>query len=173
MKLYHHYIPPEKMVGTKLVPPSTLQHMVPKLTEQHLAKYRDRDWFKQRGGVSKIQIPCLSCTLVDVIQMVAIPVSQIQERQRLLGGSPQRFFEIESDSLNQNCLCAYYRNDEETGEPTYDLFDPSLPLDRVADAFEKWWREEIVKGHPRRIYAGVPHIYYKGEIDITNCPVVS
>ena len=173
MKLYHHYIPPEKMVGAKLVPPSTLQRMAPELTEQHLVKYRNRDWFKQRGGVSKVQIPCLSCTLVDVIQMVAIPVSQIQERQRLLGGTPLRFFEIESDSLDQNCLCAYYRNDEKTGEPIYDAFDPSLPLDQVADAFEKWWREEIAKGHPRRIYAGVPHIYYKGEIDITNCPVVS
>ncbi|MBC8234786.1 hypothetical protein H8E77_35015 [bacterium] len=173
MKLYHFYRPPEKIVGTKLVPLSTLQQFASELAEQHASKYRNRDWFRERGGVAKIRIPYLSCTLADVVQLLAVPPALIQERQKLLGGPPLRFFEIESDSLDTNCLCVYYRNDEKTGEPIYEPFDSSLPLDKVEEDFEKWFREEIARGNPRRILVGVPHIYYKGEIDISGCPVVS
>ena len=173
MKLYHFYRPPEKMVGTKLVPLSTLQQSAPDLAEKHASKYRNRDWFQKRGGVAKIRIPCLSCTLADVVHLFAVPPALIQERQKLLGGPPLQFFEIESDVLDTNCLCVYYRNDKKTGEPIYEPFHPSLPLDKIEEEFEEWFREEIARGNPRRILVGVPHIYYKGEIDISDCPVVS
>jgi hypothetical protein len=154
------------MVGTGLVPLSTLQQALPEMGEQKGAKYRGRE------HVAAIYIPCLSCTWVDVIQMFAVSPKLIQERRRLVGDPMRPFFEIESDSLDIDRLCVYYRNDKETGEPIFDPFDPALPLDRPGEGFEEWYREEAAKGHRLRTFVGIPHILYKGEIDISNCPIV-
>lgn len=165
MKLYH--IVRENIVGTKIVPLSTLQQIAPELAEQRMAKYRGRE------GLAATFIPCLSCTWIDVVQMFAVPTKLIQERKRVLGDPPHRFFEIESDSLDINCLCVYYRNDEETGKEIFDPFDPSLPLDRPGEGFEEWFREEAAKGRRLPLFVGIPHILYKGELDITDCRIVS
>jgi len=165
MKLYHSV--PRNMVGTKLVPLSTLQRILPESAERQAAKYRGRE------HIAATFIPCLSCTWIDVIQMFAVSPELIQERRRLRGDPPDSFFEIESDSLDIECLCVYYRNDQETGDPIFDPFDPSLPLDRPGEGFEEWFREEIAKGRRLRTFVGIPHILYKGEIDITNCRMVS
>lgn len=165
MKLYH--IPPEKMVGTKLVPLTTLQRIVPELAKQSIAKYRGRE------DVAAILIPCLSCTWLDVIHMFAVSPKLIQERQRLLGGPPLQFYEIVSDSLDINFLGVYYRDDEETGNMIFESFNTSIPLDRPDEEHEKWFHEEIAAGRRLPLFAGIPHILYKGEIDISDCPIVS
>jgi len=155
------------MVGTKIVPLSTLQRIEPELAEQRMSKYRNRK------SLAATFIPCLSCTWIDVVQMFAVPPELIQERKRVLGDRPHRFFEIESDSLDINRLCAYYRNDKETGKEVFDPFDPSLPLDRPGEGFEEWFREEAAKGRRLPLFVGIPHILYKGEIDIADCLIVS
>ena len=165
MKLYH--IVPEEMIGTTLMPLATLEQIAPALGRQERAKYAGRE------HIAAMAIPCLACTWLQVLHMFAVPLDVVRRRQELLMSRPLRFFEIEIHKLNPNHLAVWYRDDEQTGHMVFDPFDTSLPVDCPDEEHEQWFRDEYAAGRPLPLFAAIPHILYKGNIDISRCSIVS
>ena len=156
MKLYH--IVPKDMRGTILYPLNRLREIFPDLYELKRAKYIGRE------EVAATYVPVLDCYWGDVVQMVAVPTEVIQRRQKLRGKELYRFFEIESDDLERSNLCAWLDD--------FVLFDPTLPVDRVSPEGKAFFEEKLRKDGWARPFVMIPHIFYKGEIDISGCPIV-
>ena len=163
MEFYHRV--PDAMVGTTLYPLETLLSVHEEVGQRQMAKYEGRE------RLARTYIPCLSCKWTEVVQMVAVPLTVIHERLRLSQAGGRRYFRISSDSLDRDRLAVYYRNDPETEAEVFDPFDESLPIDRPSPGFQEWFREAAAEGRPPRLYVGLPHILYRGEIDVSACPI--
>ncbi|MBN1933805.1 MAG: hypothetical protein JW934_04020 [Anaerolineae bacterium] len=156
MKLYH--IVPQEMRGTILYPLNRMQEVFPEIYEQERQKYAGRE------EVAATYIPVLNCHWVDVVQMFAVPTHVIQRRQQLRGGKPLRFFEIESDRLDQFRLCAWLDD--------FVLFGPHLPVDRVSPESEALFERRLREQGSARLFIYLPHILYQREIDVSACRIV-
>jgi len=147
------------MRGSILYPLNKLLEVYPDLYEQKRAKYAGRE------HVAATYIPGLDCYWGDVVQMFAVPAKIIQKRQKTRGGDPFSFFEIDSDGLDPSKLCAWVGDE-------FVLFDPKLPVDRTSEEIEADFERRVREKGSARLFILLPHVLYKGEIDISSCPIV-
>jgi hypothetical protein len=157
MKVYH--LIPESIRGRTLYPLNRLKNLFPDIYEKENGKYQGRE------STREIYIEPLRCYWGDVVFLCPVPTKLIQERQRMKGRGPLRFYEIETDDLIQTRLAV--------GLFHFVPFKPGEEHTRPYSKFEGAFEEAMETGnHPPFLFLGLPHVVYKGEIDISRCSVV-
>jgi hypothetical protein len=177
--LYHHL--PSDLKGTTLYPLNELKSKFPDIYENELSKYAGRE------NITQQHIPLFdNCLWNDVIFMTALnPQELFNERRRAGWGStaPQLYLKIDPRTLDPTKLGVFLfklkegsvNSPLETNDFTAYNYDELKTHAIIPQATKDYFKYEFDKGE-RRIklfYRYIPHILYKGTIDISNSEIIT
>ncbi len=163
-KLYH--MVPKNMKGDRLMPLSALKKDYPDLHDEAEAKYLNRK------EVIDEKIAPLDCTRRDVINLTAIHPSHL--KQALEGCGRVKPFDAEYYEIDPHILDPDKTIIDHHEKGLYERFDPDTigQYSEIPDKTLEHYIEEFKKGEHPFIHHGIPHILYKGEIDVSNAKKV-
>lgn len=177
--LYHHV--PKNLEGTTLYPLSVLKSKMPEVYKNEISKYDGREHVTQQ------RIPLLDdCLWNEVIFMTAVNPQELFEARTEAGWGkipPQKYFRIDSSTLNQEKLAVYLFKVKEINAKSGVKPDDFIKfnqndIDKYAilpQETKNYFRYEHEHGQPkiRLFYRYIPHVLYKGEIDISNAEIIT
>jgi hypothetical protein len=115
----------------------------------------------------------------DVVQFLPTHPRKVFELQRDLGLIPKvppyKFYEINTDSLDPDKLVIFFKTapGEENTEVRW-LHDVDLSsLQTVQKATLEYYKSLIGTGELPFNYQFIPHVLYKGTVDITNVNIIT
>lgn len=170
--LYHRV--PVGMVGTILYPLNILKEIQPELYIHHRKKYDGRE------ELLTAEVPPLNCLWNDVIHMTAVSPLELKMNLALAGieYEPQSWFKIPVSKIEGDKSIAFiYRRDIglKPEFKQYEKFDPlRMDVYRTVppETIEQYKRKKAEGLIPLNFHL-VPHVLYKGEIDIADCEIVT
>lgn len=153
----------------------------PDIYKKEFSKYAGREHITQQ------RIPILgNCLWNDVLFFTALnPQELFDERRRAGWGEmrPQKYLKIDPNTLDQTKLGIFlfkFKDDDTRASTDIEDFAPYsyAELKKYAilpQATKDYFRDELNKGVPRirLFYRYVPHVLYKGAIDITNSEIIT
>jgi hypothetical protein len=164
---------PDPMIGNKIIPLNQMQTIMPRIRAINLEKYQGREEILER------KIPLLDCLWNDVVQFLPTHPRKVFELQRDLGLIPKvppyKFYEINTDSLDPDKLVIFFKTapGEENTEVRW-LHDVDLSsLQTVPKATLEYYKSLIGTGELPFNYQFIPHVLYKGTVDITNVNIIT
>lgn len=178
MFLYHRVLQ-EKMIGDILMPLNQLRESMPEVYRAAAAKYVGRE------STMKRTIPGLDCLWNDVIQLCPLHPSQIME-QRIKAGlewTQTTWYEIDPvkagfDSSNATIWLMLPGGYNDAGE----LLKPEHFVPFSLEALGQFqsltpeaidaYRTSVEKKTTFLLFNRVPHVFFKGTIDITQHKVI-
>lgn len=168
--LYHGK--PEEMVGTSLIPLSKM------IIERHdlYSKYLEK--YKGREAVVERQIPLLECSWNDVVQLLPLHPLKLFELQQQLGLIDKipdyQYFEIDPSKLDKNNTVVYFKSAPGDQFVTVKwLKDVDLDqLQGIPAETAAYYKSMVGTGEPVFNYQFVPHILYRGIIDISEARII-
>ncbi len=173
MDLYHWV--PEKMVGNVLQPLNTLREAHPDLYMEYVKKYEGRE------ALLKTKAPILGCLWNDVLHLTPVNPQEILKTYRDTGLRTRKmnFFRIPDSSLRQENLVIYKHtkraNDDWSADPTEFLPYSSATVKKFTpfpEAAREYFEREKTAGRRPLFFGFVPHVLYKGNIDVSNCETI-
>lgn len=163
----YHFVP--RMQGTTLYPLNQLKDIHPDVYEREVKKYEGREKLLGR------HVPTLNCLWNDVLFLMAVHPSEIKrviESVGLPAYRRLRMFQFDLGAFDQKRLAAWTHR--KGRHPQHSPFDPSK-YDEYRD-FEKdsaeYYKEAIAQGKRPMLPAHIPHILYKGALDISGVTIV-
>ncbi len=172
MSYFYHGIP-EHMNGDSLIPLNEMMSVDPELRAKYLEKYIGREEILER------KIPLLDCLWNDVVQLLPLHPRKLFELQQQLGIVEElpsyRYFQIETSQLDPHKTVVYFKTAPGEENVTVKwLSDVNLDdLQDVPPATVDYYKSMIGTGEPVFNYQFVPHIVYKGLIEVSGVEVVS
>lgn len=172
MNYFYHGIP-EDMKGDSLIPLNEMLSVDPELRAKYLEKYKGREEILER------KIPLLDCLWNDVVQLLPLHPSKLFELQQELGIVDKlpdyRYFQIETSQLEPSKTVVYFKTAPGEENVTVKwLADVNLDdLQDVPPATLEYYKSMIGTGEPVFNYQFVPHIVYRGTIDVASAKIVS
>lgn len=180
MQYFYHHVP-KNMVGTILYPLNELKSKYPDMYEEQHSKYNGRE------HVTRQRIPLLDdCLWNDVIFMTTLNPQKLFDARIDAGWDkiePQLYFKIDSSTLDQDKLAVYLFkfkesnierlvSDEEFVKYNQNDADKYAEIPQATKDYFKFEREN---GEPniKLFYRYIPHILYKGSIDISNAEIIT
>ena len=158
MKVYH--IVPPKVAGTTLYPLNELAKHHQEHYEKQMTKYRGREGLLQR------KILPLDCLWNDVLHFTAIPPNSVRTALEVLGFPyPEKFYAVDPAAAGfskENSVIFIPPTDCRPFEISRLPMCQAYPSETLA-YFQKM-RDE---GKRPLLYAHVPHILFKGTLDIS------
>jgi hypothetical protein len=171
MSALYHIVPPI-MVGTRIVPLSSLKSLSLSLFEVAAEKYSNRP------NVPLQRIPPLDCMWNDVVFLTAVPPQKIVRAYESCGARliKRRFYRIDPSKLNQAKATIWNAESSSKSEEDFSPFDAET-LESYGEIPQKtleYYRRMMAEGRRREmlIFAHVPHILYRGEIDVSDAEIV-
>jgi hypothetical protein len=164
---------PKSLEGSILYPLNILKDKYPEVYTKEASKYAGRE------HVRELEIPALDCLWNDVIHLSAIPPKDLKKALVDAGMDESvrmRFYQIDPESLNpENCIV--YINNKKGGSVASEAFAPynqeDLPnYSALKQETKDYYKERFAEGKRPLMFAYVPHIFYKGSIDISNLPII-
>jgi hypothetical protein len=171
MNHIYHLVPRKPVVGQKILPLNRLREIDEELYKYYAKKYEGREF------VMEYRIPPLNCIWNDVVFLNAIPPRDLFEAYKITGRTmfKRRFYKIDPAQLDhfQMSVLVYGENngvETKTFVPfqTSDLKDYS----KIPERTMRHYREVSGNNKTGLMFAYVPHILYKGEIDISQVEIV-
>lgn len=167
MAYLYHVVPPD-MRGTVLFPLNTLRDVYPDLYGVKAQKYRGRE------QVMTFRVPTLNCIWNDVLFLLAVGPQELRRAFQWVGLTRQlRFYRVDPAQLsvaNTTVMTRMNTNDPRAFEP----FDPN-DLERhavIPEATYAHWKRASSGTERLFWWLHIPHIMYKGAIDVSNAPIV-
>ena len=158
------------MQGDILFPLNTLKETAPKIYSEHVKKYIGRE------KIMKDRLPIINCLWNDVLHLSAIHPSQIKQALKEAGLTDPfdvEYFEVDPSLLNTaNTIVYLYKNDtyedkfREDNYISYDL-DSIDEYSKLPQQTTDYYKEMIAQGKKPLLYHKVPHILFKGTLDIS------
>lgn len=173
--LYHHK-PGQKgfeMRGTTLYPLNALKRTYPDVYEKQAQKYTGR------AHILQLRIPILDCFWNDVLHFTAVHPEDIQKALVDAGGSGilGEYYQIDPKSLGtkDTVVYLYTRDTHDLPEEEIIPYNPDdvATFSVMPQATKEYYAESVGKGEKPLLYHLIPHILYKGSVDVTNLPFVS
>ncbi len=170
MATFYHGIP-EDMEGDELIPLTQMFERRPDLHKKYLEKYRGREEILER------KIPLLDCGWNDVIQLLPLHPRQLFELQLQLGLITEmpkyRYFAIDSHDLDPDSAVVYFKTAPGEQYVTVKwLHDVDLNgIQAIPPATRAYYKSMVSTGEPVFNYQFVPHVLYRGVIDVTTASV--
>lgn len=168
--LYHGV--PEDMQGTVLMPLTLMLEKDPELYAKYLQKYEGREEVVER------RIPLLNCPWNDVVQLLPFHPRKLFELQKQLGvikSIPDyRYFAIDSSQLDSSRTVVFFKTSPGEENVTMKWLSEVnlLELQDIPPATVHYYESMVGKAQPVFNYQFVPHIVYRGTIDISSSPVI-
>ena len=166
--LYHDV--PENMKGNFLIPLNSMKKKNPSLYKDEVKKYKGRE------SLLKIKVPLLDCLWNDVVHLTAVHPRDLK-KALVNSGMPKnitmKWFKINLKSLEQDKTIVYlYKYEDESKD--YKKFNHSdlKKYGRIPANTKKYFKKCYNEGYIPLIFHLVPHILYKGEINIKNCDII-
>lgn len=172
---YLYHMVPRDMVGTILHPLTTLKEEYPEVYAAHMLKYRGRE------HVMDFFIPPLRCHWNDVVHLSPVEPAELIQALRDAGMENKTFafYKIDTRSLVTANLVVYlFTNLYQSAQPDASEFvsfheELTPELSRVNEATKEYFRKRIADGTLPLFFAGIPHVLYKGSIDVSAAQIVS
>lgn len=174
MQYLYHQVPKDQQ-GSILTPLNQLRASNPELYEMGAAKYKEREHIMER------RIPILDCLWNDVLHLS--PVSPTDLKSALLEAGMQEkewsFYQIDPGILDPTNTVTYlHKNIDQMAVPDVSEFVPfrfkDLPeLSQIPETTKQYWKEQYDGGVKPLIFLGIPHILYKGSIDVSVTEIVT
>lgn len=171
---YLYHLAPQNLVGTTLYPLNQLKEKRPELFEKEVSKYAGRE------RVQDIRIPSLgNCLWNDVLFLVAVPPAELRralvEAGLTLPTLTLRFFEIDPRALNlAHTTVMLPGRSGRLDDCEYKPFDPANlgTYSRLSHQTVEYYREQKELGRRPLLFAYVPHILYRGTLNISESRIV-
>lgn len=172
--LYHQV--PKNMEGAVLYPLNQLKDRLPALYQEKVRKYDGRE------HVMETRIPYLDCLWNDVLHFTAVPPQEIKKAFQELGKNPEfRFYKVDPHLLEPENTVVYlykYTYDEVSREKKFskENFEPYNPdaieqFSRLPQTTKDYYKHMFEQGKRPLMYVRVPHILYKGTLDISSLEI--
>lgn len=161
------------MEGTTLYPLNRLKDVYPKAWEEQVKKYEDRE------HMLEVKIPPLDCLWNDVLHMSPVHPVEIYEVLKDFGFKRHpEFFEIDSDTLEKENLAIYAYEDTQLNRK--DDGRKIIPYDeayilsnnKIRQITKDYFKKCQEEGKIPMTFVGVPHVLYKGSIDVKNAKII-
>lgn len=172
--LYH--MVPQEMEGTILYPLNVLKRKNPELFKKHFKKYEGRE------HVTEQFIPTLNCLWNDVLHFTAVDPHEVKNALLEAGRKdiPElKFYRIDPNLFDPKLTTVYLyaqtKKEDDMKEENFEQYIPSevgkyTPLPQIT---KDYYKEKIVKGERPLFFHRVPHILYKGSLDVSNLPIIT
>ena len=169
--LYHRM--PLNMQGDTLYPLNTLKDKWPEIYKEEITKYESREPLLAR------QIPQLKCLWNDVIHLTAVDPKVLYTELKDVGFNPppRKFYIIDPYDLEPEATIIYLNQHLKKGplaEEDVAVYNPASleQYSHFPTHTKNYYKESFSKGEKPLLYHGIPHILYKGSINITKYPLV-
>lgn len=170
--LYHKV--PKEMKGDLLYPLNELKDVYPEVYTNEVKKYEGRE------NLLKVRIPFLDCPWNDVVHLTAVDPAEIK-KALIESGRKDAFqisyFRIDPKKLDpQNTIVYLYKQKDLGGISREDNFEEYEAgkvgkYSNIPEETREYYRETISKGEKPLLYHKIPHILYKGKIDISDLEI--
>lgn len=171
MTYFYHGIP-EDMKGTELIPLNTMLEVDAELRAKYLEKYKGRE------EILECTIPLLDCLWDDVVQLLPLHPEQLFILQQKLGVVTDipdyKYFQIDASKLDPAKTVVYFKTAPGEENVTVKwLSEVNLnELQGIPPATENYYKSMVGSSEPVFNYQFVPHIIYKGSIDIVEAKII-
>lgn len=161
------------MAGTVLHPLNELRDVDPGAWARERAKYEGRE------QVLDLRVPLLDCLWNDVLHLSPVHPREIMEALEAAGHGPdrRRFFEIDATALDPSRTVVFLNSTdrEHRFDPAqWSWFAPSVvaELVRLPDSTRDYFAECARRGRRPLLFAHVPHVLFRGSLDVGGARVV-
>ncbi len=174
MPFIYHWVPKD-MQGNILYPLNRLKDTHPDIAAQNIKKYEDRG-----SRVMSQRIPILNCLWNDVLHFSLVDPQRVADELGKFGEHrTYTLYKIDPHTLEPEKTVLFINREREPGTlPRDEEFIPYDPND-----VEKWtyfpqetaayYEKRYSEGKLPLVYHGLPHVLYKGELNIKNLPIIS
>jgi len=173
---YLYHIVPENMKGNFLMPLSELKKHYPKLYNKEIKKYQGRKL------VMTTFIRPLNCKWYEVIHLTAVHPLKIKKAINKSGYSSfitLKWYKISPKSINPEKTTIFlYKFKKDLSQmispDQFTYFSPSKlnNYNQIPKRTINYYKKEISKKRKPLIFHFIPHILYRGKINIKNCEVI-
>lgn len=172
--LYHRV--PKNLQGNTLYPLNVLKEKLPNVYESEIKKYKGRE------NLLEIKIPSLNCLWNDVLHLAAVHPSEIKNSLRDAGRKEDfemKYFQIDPALLEiENAIVYLYIQENNDDISREDNFKPFVLTDTenlssMPEATKDYYKKLISTGKNPLLYHKIPHVLYRGSIDISGCKIIS
>lgn len=168
MSFVYHKVPHNR-VGSVLYPLAQLKTKHPPIFDLESAKYYD----DPRRDIPGSRIPMLECAWNEVLFFSPVHPDRIRNAYREVGLSvsmTSMWYEIPTEILAPSLTAVWLGIGNSTDPDTYVPYDPE-GLDQfrtIPQATLDYYREEHERGERPFIYFGIPHVLFRGSLDVSN-----
>lgn len=161
------------MKGSELIPLNKMLEVDAELRAKYLEKYKGREEILGR------KIPLIDCLWNDVVQLLPLHPRQLFDLQQELGIVTEipdyKYFQIDVSKLDPAKTVVYFKTAPgEENVTVTRLNEVNLDdLQSVPPATENYYKSMVGTGEPVFNYQFVPHIIYKGTIDVSEAKIIS
>lgn len=177
----YHMVPEDMQPNDEgrevLYPLNMLREKFPGLYEVQAQKYSSSEY---RKTIPDKLIPTLQeAAWGDVIQLTAIHPEDLKKALLEAGYSPKemKFYQVDPDLLDPDKTTVYlYREDlEDEDSENFAPFDTQRleEYSKVSEKTKEHYKEKKLVGERPFLFVGVPHIFHKGPIDVSEFPVIA
>jgi len=176
MQNYLYHLQPKDLSGTILKPLNQLRITNPDLYAAKVTMYKDREFLLER------KIPLLDCLWNDVLHLSPIPPTTWKDTRVQAGMSdkPFTFYKIDPETLDKNQLAIYLFKELERFRkhvPDNEFISySSSELRKIVDIskpVQRYYKDMYQSNNKPKLFFGIPHILYKGTIDISQAETIS
>jgi hypothetical protein len=171
LRMLYHIVPP-RLVGNELMPLTTLKEKDEALYNQHIQKYANRK------ETMEIRIEPLQCLWNDVVFLSPIHPSDLAQTFEQLGTRliKRRFYQIDLSLLDLKRATLWkYEDGTKDMKDFIECTAENIALcATIPERAVEYYKRMLAAGKRKSMlmYAHVPHILYKGTIDISSVPIV-
>lgn len=159
-----------------IYPLNILKEKFPELYQVKVEKYLDSEY---RKNLPEKLIPTLQDAVWgDVIQLTAIHPENLKKALVEAGYTPKemKFYQIDPNLLDSDKTTIYlYREDLEEDDPkNFAQYDIEMLREHsvVSSKTMEHYKDQNKQGERPYLFVGIPHIFHKGSIDVSNLPVI-
>ena len=165
---------PKNMSGTVLYPLNRLKEIEPEVYNLHVKKYEGRE------KLLTTEIPPLKCLWNDVLHFTAVSPQELKENLEKadLHYDPMAWFKVPIEMVvGDKSIVFTYRRDQNTipNFKIYEKFNPSrmavyraVPTETI-----EYYKEKKLEATRPLLFHLVPHILYKGIIDVKDLEIIT
>jgi hypothetical protein len=169
MNYLYHLMPRKPLVGNSLVPLNVLKDTDPALYNFYKQKYNGREQLLER------RIPLLDCLWNDVVFLQAIPPQDLYGAYKLTGRTmfKRSFFQIDPATLDRSLTAVWFQTDQPPEGTCVPFQTGDLPdYAKIPEKTIEHYRSLATNERTGLMFAHVPHILFRGSIDISHTKLI-
>lgn len=173
---YLYHIVPKNLKGNILYPLNSLKELYPDIYEERLKNYAGRESIMQHW------IPILNCLWNDVLQISAVDPKEVKQALIDAGRDPDfnmTCYQVDPKLLSPKDTIVYlYAHENVKDKLNLENFTAYNPdevskYSSMPQATKDFYKERIDEGGRVLLFHRIPHILYKGKLDVRNLNVVT